>query len=73
MIPELIRKGALLPTLARTITRFGDTPSLGQIGKTTIPYPTRGKYVKRLADTYNRTRITPAANRLIKTWFRFIS
>ena len=46
---------------------------LKEIGKATIPYPTRGEYVKRLADTYNRTRITPAANRLIKTWFRFTS
>ena len=46
---------------------------LREIGKATIPYPTRGEYVRRLADTYNRTRITPSVNHFIKTWLRLTS
>ncbi len=44
---------------------------LGALGKTILPYPTRGEYLRRLADSYNRTRLTPMAARLMKTWFRW--
>ena len=46
---------------------------LKELGKAIVPYPTRGEYVKRLSDAYNRTRITPTANRFIKAWFRLTS
>ena len=44
---------------------------LGALGKTILPYPTRGEYLRRLADSYNRTRLTPPAKRLMELWFRW--
>ena len=44
---------------------------LGALGKAVLPYPTRAEYLRRLADQYNRTRLTPAAQGLMKSWFRF--
>ena len=44
---------------------------LGALGKAILPYPTRSEYLRRLADNYNRTRLTPLAKRLMKTWFRW--
>jgi len=44
---------------------------LGALGKTILPYPTRGEYLRRLADSYNRTRLTPLAKRLMAMWFRW--
>jgi len=46
---------------------------LRALGKAIIPYPTRGEYVGRLADAYNRKRITPAVKRFMKTWFQLVS
>ena len=44
---------------------------LGKLGKTMLPYPTRGEYMRRLADTYNRTRLTPLARALMNIWLRY--
>lgn len=44
---------------------------LGAISKAVLPYPTRAEYLRRLADQYNRTRLTPLAQTLMKTWFRY--
>ena len=44
---------------------------LGAFTKTMLPYPTRAEYLRRLADEYNRTRLTPAARRLMQSWFRY--
>ena len=43
---------------------------LGALGKAVLPYPTRAEYLRRLADRYNRTRLTRTAQGLMKTWFR---
>ena len=43
---------------------------LGRLGKTMLPYPTRGEYMKRLADAYNRTRLTPLAQAAMSFWLR---
>lgn len=42
---------------------------LKALGKVVLPYPTRSEYLRRLADDYNRTRLTPMAKRLMQTWF----
>ena len=39
---------------------------LSALGKTIFPYPTRSEYLKRLADAFNRTRITPTIANLFK-------
>ena len=41
---------------------------LSAAGKALYSYPTRSEYLKRLADAYNRTRLTPTVARLFKTW-----
>ena len=44
---------------------------LGNLGKTMLPYPTRSGYLRRLADKYNRTRLTPLARTLMSAWLRY--
>ena len=46
---------------------------VGDIGLKTIsnvihPYPTQAEIIKRIADDYNRTRLTPFAEKLIHRW-----
>ena len=41
---------------------------LGAIGKTIHPYPTQAEAIKKLADAYNRTRLTPMVKRLLSGW-----
>lgn len=41
------------------------------IGKTIHPYPTRAEAFKKLADAYNRTRLTPFAKKVMGTWLRW--
>jgi pyruvate/2-oxoglutarate dehydrogenase complex dihydrolipoamide dehydrogenase (E3) component len=41
---------------------------ISAIGKTIHPYPTQAEVVKRLADAYNRTRLTPFVKRLLSWW-----
>jgi pyruvate/2-oxoglutarate dehydrogenase complex dihydrolipoamide dehydrogenase (E3) component len=41
---------------------------LGAMGATILSYPTRSEYLKRLADSYNRTRMTPMVAKLFKGW-----
>jgi len=49
------------------------TASLGfsAIGKTIHPYPTQAEIIKRLADAYNKTRLTPFVKKLFNTWCRW--
>lgn len=44
---------------------------LGRLGKTMLPYPTRVEYLRRLADAYNQTRLTPFTQTLINQWLRY--
>ena len=44
---------------------------LKALGKAILPYPTRSEYLRRLADSFNRTRLTPAAAGLMKAWLRY--
>ena len=40
--------------------------------RTLFSYPTRSEYLKRLADAYNRSRMTPSVARLFQRWFALI-
>jgi hypothetical protein len=40
---------------------------LGRIAKTIHPYPTQSEAIKRVADAYNRTRLTPRVKSLFET------
>lgn len=42
---------------------------LGRVAATVFPYPTHAEALKRVADAYNRTRLTPRVARLMARWF----
>jgi pyruvate/2-oxoglutarate dehydrogenase complex dihydrolipoamide dehydrogenase (E3) component len=44
---------------------------LGAIAQTIHPYPTQAEVVKKLADMYNRTRLTPFVRRLLAGWLKW--
>jgi pyruvate/2-oxoglutarate dehydrogenase complex dihydrolipoamide dehydrogenase (E3) component len=44
---------------------------LGAIAKTIHPYPTQAEVAKKLADMYNRTRLTPFVRRLLTGWLKW--
>jgi len=44
---------------------------LGAIAKTIHPYPTQAEAIKKLADAYNRTRLTPFVKRLMSGWLKW--
>ncbi|MHB8056422.1 MAG: mercuric reductase [Desulfuromonadaceae bacterium] len=44
---------------------------LGAIAKTIHPYPTQAEAIKKLADLYNRTRLTPLVKRLLSGWLKW--
>ena len=44
---------------------------LAAIGRTIHPYPTQAEAVRKLADAYNRTRLTPLVQRVFGSWLRW--
>ena len=44
---------------------------LSAIGKTIHPYPTQAEAIKRLADAYNRTRLTTFAKKMLSGWLKW--
>ncbi len=44
---------------------------LGRLADVIHPYPTRAEAVRKAADAYNRTRLTPWVKRLMGLWFRW--
>ena len=44
---------------------------LSAIGKTIHPYPTQAEAVKKLADAYNRTRLTPFVKKVLGAWLKW--
>jgi pyruvate/2-oxoglutarate dehydrogenase complex dihydrolipoamide dehydrogenase (E3) component len=45
--------------------------SLPSIGKTIHPYPTQAEAIKKLADAYNRTRLTPVVKKVFLAWLKW--
>ena len=43
---------------------------LARISRTIHPYPTQAEVFRKAADTWQRTRLTPRARRLLAWWFR---
>jgi pyruvate/2-oxoglutarate dehydrogenase complex dihydrolipoamide dehydrogenase (E3) component len=41
---------------------------LAKIAETIHPYPTQAEAIRKVADAYNRTRLTPRVKRLLETW-----
>jgi pyruvate/2-oxoglutarate dehydrogenase complex dihydrolipoamide dehydrogenase (E3) component len=44
---------------------------LGEIAKTIHPYPTQAEAIRKIADAYNRTRLTPRRRAILEKWFRW--
>ena len=44
---------------------------LGTLARTIHPYPTQSEALKRIADAYNRTRLTPLIKSLFEIWLRW--
>ena len=44
---------------------------LSAIGKTIHPYPTQAEAIKKLADAYNRTRLTPLVRKALGAWLKW--
>jgi pyruvate/2-oxoglutarate dehydrogenase complex dihydrolipoamide dehydrogenase (E3) component len=44
---------------------------LSAVGRTIHPYPTQAEAVKKLADQYNRTRLTPFVKKLFTLWLNW--
>ncbi|HKS38500.1 MAG TPA: mercuric reductase, partial [Verrucomicrobiae bacterium] len=42
--------------------------SLGKIANLIHPYPTQADAIRKVADAYNRTRLTPSVKRILKAW-----
>ena len=42
---------------------------LKQLATVIHPYPTQAEAIKKVADAYNRTRMTPAVHGIFKRWF----
>ena len=57
--------GDLISELSVAIT---NGVSLGQIASTIHPYPTQGEAIKKVGDSFNRTKLTPTVANLMKKW-----
>ena len=44
---------------------------LKALANTVFPYPTYTEAIKKIADQYNRTRLTPRAKWLIGKWLKW--
>ncbi|WP_088536741.1 mercuric reductase [Geobacter sp. DSM 9736] len=45
---------------------------LAAIGRTIHPYPTQAEAIKKLADAYSRTRLTPFVRKLFRGWLKIM-
>jgi pyruvate/2-oxoglutarate dehydrogenase complex dihydrolipoamide dehydrogenase (E3) component len=45
---------------------------LGTLSRTIHPYPTQAEAIKRVADAYNRTRLTPFVKGLFQKWLSWM-
>jgi pyruvate/2-oxoglutarate dehydrogenase complex dihydrolipoamide dehydrogenase (E3) component len=51
-----------------TLAMVGEL-GLGTLAGTVHPYPTQAESIKRTADAFNRTKLTPTASKAMKRWF----
>jgi pyruvate/2-oxoglutarate dehydrogenase complex dihydrolipoamide dehydrogenase (E3) component len=62
------RAGEIIGTLSLAMA---NGIGLKRIAGTVLPYPTYTESLKKVADQYNRTRLTPFRARLLRTWLRW--
>jgi pyruvate/2-oxoglutarate dehydrogenase complex dihydrolipoamide dehydrogenase (E3) component len=54
--------------ISEITTAMAAKSGLGALSKVIHPYPTQAEAIKRVADAYNRTRLTPSVKRLFTWW-----
>jgi pyruvate/2-oxoglutarate dehydrogenase complex dihydrolipoamide dehydrogenase (E3) component len=54
--------------LAPLLVMLQNGLGLAALGSVVLPYPTRSEYLRRLADAWNRTRLTPRTARVLRWW-----
>jgi pyruvate/2-oxoglutarate dehydrogenase complex dihydrolipoamide dehydrogenase (E3) component len=59
--------GEQLAPLVLALTRGLGLKSLGSL---VLPYPTRSEYLRRILDSYSRTRLTPFTAGTLRWWLR---
>jgi pyruvate/2-oxoglutarate dehydrogenase complex dihydrolipoamide dehydrogenase (E3) component len=60
--------GELIGTLSLAMT---NGIGLKRLAGTVFPYPTYTEALRKVADQFNRTRLTPFAKRLLETWLKW--
>jgi pyruvate/2-oxoglutarate dehydrogenase complex dihydrolipoamide dehydrogenase (E3) component len=45
---------------------------LKTLARTIHPYPTQAEVIKKIADAYNKTRLTPLVRWLLDKWVRWV-
>ena len=60
--------GEMIGELAMAVT---NGLGLNAIGRTLHPYPTQAEVIKKLADAYQRSRLTPKLKKLLELWLRW--
>ncbi len=60
--------GEMIGELALAVT---NGLGLTAIGRTLHPYPTQAEAIKKLADAYNRSRLTPGLKKVLDLWLRW--
>ena len=60
--------GEMIGEAALTMVAGG---RLGLLGRTIHPYPTQSEALRKVADAFNRTRLTPFVKGLFARWFRW--
>jgi pyruvate/2-oxoglutarate dehydrogenase complex dihydrolipoamide dehydrogenase (E3) component len=58
--------GELISQLSLAMTA---RKGLGAFARTIYPYPTQAEAIKKVADAYNRTRLTPRVKAIFEQWF----
>ncbi len=61
--------GDMIGELALAITAG---VGLGRIGATIHPYPTQGEIIRKAADAWRRTKLTPTVKRIFEAFFRIV-
>jgi pyruvate/2-oxoglutarate dehydrogenase complex dihydrolipoamide dehydrogenase (E3) component len=54
--------------IAPVVILMQNRMTLASLASVVLPYPTRSEYLRRLADAWNRTRLTPTVARAIRWW-----
>jgi pyruvate/2-oxoglutarate dehydrogenase complex dihydrolipoamide dehydrogenase (E3) component len=58
-------------TISEITTAMMAGQGLGMLSQTIHPYPVQAEAIKKTADAWNRTRLTPLVARVFKTWLRW--